>query len=219
MQNWNTTLLSQYANSPTLYGLLDTLNQAVDPSTDIQNFYSNLWNINTASGQGLNNWGQIVGVSRNLSVPIVATYFGFNEASGTPFGVNPLYSGPLATQTYTLSDKDYRSLIMLKAAANISTGAIPILNSLLSSLFGSSGRAYVQDTGSMTMRFVLDGFTPSTVQLAILTNAKVIPRSAGVKASVMVYPGQATTFGFSEAGGLPFGVGTFMSTTGISNVS
>jgi len=225
MQNWNQTLLSQYADSPTIVALINSINDAIDPSADLQNVYSNLWNISTAVGQGLNNWGQIVGVSRNLQVDVTPTYFGFNEAytiptklTGVqPFGQAPMYAGPLATQTYTLGDSDYRKLILVKAAANICNLTAHSINALLTQLFTGYGRAYVQDTGNMSQRYVFE-FTPTAVQLAIITNAKVIPRSAGVSAKVVLYPA-GSTFGFNEAGGAPFGSGTLFPSSGLQNVS
>lgn len=79
MQNWNETLLSQYCDSPTITGMLQSFNDAVDPSQDIANFYTNIWNVATAVGNGLDIWGQIVGVSRYLQIPSTP-YLGFEEA-------------------------------------------------------------------------------------------------------------------------------------------
>lgn len=220
MQNLTTTILSQYAASPTINAILASFNSAVDPATDISNVYANLWNINTAVGQGLNNWGQIVGVPRQLQVAFTPMYFGFNEAftiptelTGVqPFGQAPMYAGPLSTTTYTLGDSDYRTLILAKAATNISNLTASDINAILTSVYGASGRVYCQDAGGMSQRYVFE-FQPSPVQLAIIQNAKVIPRSAGVSASAIIYP--SGTFGFHEAGGLPFGSGTLFPTLGI----
>jgi Protein of unknown function (DUF2612) len=123
-----------------------------------------------------------------------------------------MYNGPLATQTYSLGDSDYRTVIMAKAAANVSNLTAPNVNVILNSIYSASGGVYVQDTGAMSQRYVFT-FQPSAVQLAIITNAKVIPRSAGVQASALIYP--SGTFGFNEASGTPFGSGTLFPTTGL----
>lgn len=225
MQNWSETLLSQYAASPTITALIESINDAIDPESDINAIYQNLFDISTAVGQGLDNWGQIVGVSRNLEVTQSPTYFGFQEAFTVPtettgvqpFGQAPMYNGPLSTKVYTLSNNDYRQLILVKAAANISNLTAASVNYLLTTLFKDYGRAYVQDTGGMSQRFVFE-FTPTAVQLAIITNSGVIPRSAGVLAKAIIYPA-GTTFGFNEGLGAPFGSGTFFSSSGIQNVS
>lgn len=225
MQNWTETLLSQYANSPTLYSIINSLNYAIDPASDIANLYSNTWNVKTAVGKGLDNIGAIVGVNRYLQVAVTPTYFGFHEAytiptqaTGVqPFGQAPMFNGPLANQTYTLGDSDYRTLIMAKAAANISNLTAQNINKILNSIYSGSGRVYVQDTGSMQQRYVFE-FQPTPVQLAIITNAAVIPRPAGVKTYALIYP-RGATFGFFEGGGVPFGSGTLFPTSGLTNAA
>ena len=86
-----------------------------------------IWNIQTADTYGLDVWGKIVVVSRQLTVTENKIYFGFNEASSDPilvddpqpFNQAPFYSGELLTSTVTLTNDAYRKLIMMKAAANI----------------------------------------------------------------------------------------------------
>jgi hypothetical protein len=193
MQNWQETLLSQYVSSPTLVALIEALNDAIDPATDLQKFYDNIWNVQTAVGYGLDVWGRIVGVDRVLQVSAQNIYFGFNEAflhsstqGSQPFNQQPFYSGPENTTSYALGDNDYRTLILAKAATNISDCSIPSINAILRYLFGSFGNAYVENTGAKTMNYRLN-FTPTNVQIAIFQNTNVIPRPAGVKAT-LVWP-------------------------------
>src|ERR1700688_4087243 len=127
MQNYLDTVLSQYANSPALMSLIESFNSAVDPSPNIDAFYDNVWNIQTAKGYGLQVWGRIVGVSNVLEIPGGTPFFGFEEAgtvSAAPFGQGAFYSGTQATQNYTLSDDAFRCLILIKALANISQSNI-----------------------------------------------------------------------------------------------
>lgn len=196
MINWDETLLSQYVDSPTLVGLLQSFNDATDPTIDIANFYSNIWNIATAVGNGLDIWGQIVGVSRYLQVS-ATNYLGFEEAytaptastGPQPFGQAPFGSGTVLTTTYTLADAQYRRLILVKAAANISNLSIPSINALLQAEFSTSdginpyGSAYVINSGSMSFQYHLT-FVPSAVQIAIINNSGVFPRPAGVSVSL-----------------------------------
>jgi len=190
MQNWDETLLSQYCASPTIKALLQSFNDAVDPVTDIANFYINIWNVNTAVGNGLDIWGQIVGVSRYLTTA-ATNYLGYQEANSVgseaqPFNQAPFYSGTLATNTFALTDDQYRRLILVKAAANISNLSVPSINTLLRAEFGTSdgtnpyGQAYVIDNLDMTFTYYLK-FVPSDLQLAIINNSGVFPRPAGVQ--------------------------------------
>jgi len=198
MINWDETLLSQYVDSPTLVGLLQSFNDATDPTIDIANFYSNIWNIATAVGNGLDIWGQIVGVSRYLQVSAPnLPYLGFEESytaptattGPQPFGQAPFGSGIALTTTYALADAQYRRLILVKAAANISNLSIPSINALLQAEFSTSdginpyGNAYVINSGSMSFQYHLT-FVPSAVQIAIINNSGVFPRPAGVSVSL-----------------------------------
>lgn len=225
MQNAIQTVASQYANSPTLLALIHNFDQYIDPAADLNNFYDTVWNVQTAQGFGLDIWGRIVNVSRELKVAGSLAYFGFKEAytaptasaGPQPLGQAPLYLGVPATQMYTLSDDAYRTLILTKALFNISDCSIASINQLLSRLFAGRGRCYVTDAGSMEMRFVFE-FALLPFEISILTQSGVMPRPAGVHARAMQIdvPG---TFGFSEGSGQPFGCGVFFNTSGMIDVN
>jgi len=196
MIQWDKTLLSQYCDSPTIKGMLQAFNDAVDPTADLAAFYYNIWNVATAVGNGLDIWGQIVGVSRYLQVA-ATPYLGFEEAytaptaatGPQPFNQDPFYNGVVSTNTFALSDTQYRQLIMVKAAANISDLSVPSINALLRAEFGVNngtdpyGPAYVQDLENMQFNYHL-GFIPNGAQIAIINNSGVFPRPAGVKANL-----------------------------------
>jgi len=197
MQNWSETLLSQYCDAPTITGLLDSFNSAVDPTGDIANFYLNIWDVYTAVGNGLDIWGAIVNVPRYLEIPSSPNYLGFEEAylvpyastGPQPFGQAPFFTSVSSTDTYALSDTVYRQLILIKAAVNIGNLAVPQINALLQRFFGASiegspyGIVYVIDTLNQGFTYHFD-FVPSAVQLAIVQNSGVFPRPAGVAVTV-----------------------------------
>lgn len=215
MQNVEQTILSQYANSPTLCALIQNMNQYIDPQADLDAFYDMVWNVETAKWFGLDIWGRIVNVSRMLRIPGAVTYFGFNEAytkataatGPQPWGQAPFYAGDLVTQTYQLADNAYRTLIYTKALSNISDCTAPSINQLLQNLFAGRGRCYVTDTGKMEMRLTFE-FALLPFEIAILTQSGAIPRPAGVYVRVMQVD-LATTFGFAEGSGQPFNQGVF----------
>ena len=213
MNNVEQTIISQYGNSATITQLIQNMNQYIDPSADINNFYSNVWDITQAQGFGLDIWGRIVNISRSLNIANNPIYFGFNEAlpGSYPFGDEPFYdnSAP-ATQVYLLGDDAYRKLILVKALANISATNASSINQLLQNLFAGRGRCYVNDLGNMSMRYTFE-FLLSSYEFAIVTQSGALPRPAGVSASLIntVLP----VFGFSEAG---VGYGNFADSTFIS---
>ena len=206
------TIISQYANSATIVQLVRNMNTYLDPRADFDAFFDFVWNVDTARGFGLDIWGRIVGISRELLIPDAPNFFGFNEATGSAhsFNESPFYDGtPAATQTYLLADDAYRKLILVKALANISASNAPAVNQLLQNMFAGRGRCYVNDLGGMALRYTFE-FDLTPYEFAIMTQSGALPRPAGVNASL--FQSALPLFGFSEAGAsaAPFGQGVFV---------
>lgn len=214
MKNYTDTIISQYANSPTITRLIDLYNAYIDLDDEIKAFLHDIWNIDTCNSFGLDIWGKIVGVSRFLKMPIRGEFFGFQGGDGTPFGVAPFYNETLQAST-PLDDENYRRLIKIKMLANITRCTIPDLNRILK-LVLPSVQGYVLEIAPMTAAYVIIGQL-STIDYAILTQTGVMPRPAGVNVRVIQID-PTTTLGFSEANGLltkyqNFGFGTFFNIT------
>jgi len=198
--DFEATVISQYANSPTILQLANNLNQYIDQSTNFANFYNYVWNVDTAVGFGLDIWGVIVGVSRLLNIPTGVDYVGFYQSTEsqpdqdwTPAGSdqppynNPpvggaMYTGYNATTAYLLPDDAYRQLILAKAFANICTTTAPAINQILQNLYGP-GAAFVLNTGPMAISYNLT-FAPTAIQSAILSQSGVIPTPPGVAVTI-----------------------------------
>jgi Protein of unknown function (DUF2612) len=191
MQDYRQTIISQYAQSPTLNQIITNLNNNIDPSAIIDDFYNMVWNVDTAQGYGLDVWGRIVGVGRVLQIS-ASKYFGFDEAttlSADPFEQSPFYGGQTINNNFILSDPGFRTLIYAKALANITDGSIRTLNQILTILFGGVGNAYVQDNRNMTLTYTFT-FTPTPVDVAIIQQSGVLPRPTGVQALYLAVPSQ-----------------------------
>jgi hypothetical protein len=193
MINVDRTIISQYANSPTIVGLVESMDDWIDPRANLDDFYNYVWNIDTAQGFGLDIWGRILGVGRTINVP-----------ADTP---NPGHY-TFTPGVLVLADDQYRQLLMVKALSNITDCTAGSLNKLLSKLFAGRGRCYVNDLGGMKMRFVFEFFL-QPFEYAILMTSGVTPGPAGVLLDVIqCVPTQ--TFGFAEAIQFqPFDQGTF----------
>jgi hypothetical protein len=187
------TIISQYANSPTIIQLIINMQAYLDPTENIEAFYDLMWNIDTAQGYGLDVWGRIVGVGRVLQIP-AGTYFGFQGptgASGTGFNQAIFYSGEPATSNYSLTDATFRALILAKAFYNICNGTIQAINQIMINLFGAngpfpvSGNSYCTDGENMTMTYSF-GAALSPLQSAIVNQSGVVPKPAGVSYTVVV---------------------------------
>jgi hypothetical protein len=210
------TEISQYANSSIIDALIDNLSAYIDQTQNFDAFYDNIWNVNTAVGIGLDIWGRIVGVTRNLTIA-VGNWFGFAEALPGPytFGQGAFYSGATLTSTYALSDNAFRTLIFAKAMANITNGSITAINAILRSLFPHRGNCYVIEgilssswfgfaesrnaqpfgqapfySGSPTLTGMqmsyVFQFALSPVEIAIVEQSGVLPKPTGVAASFFI---------------------------------
>lgn len=185
--DWQETIISQYANSDKLVALVGSFASACDQKADMDAFYDLLWNIQTATGYGLDVWGRIVVVNRTLEVN--SRYFGFDEGNENsdydPFNQSPFYSGGGTTTSYRLEDDAFRLLIYAKALANITYGSIPGINAILQLLFPMRGPVYVEDNGNMEMTYVF-GFVPTPVEVAIVETSNVMPRPTGVSVAYSI---------------------------------
>jgi Protein of unknown function (DUF2612) len=185
------TIISQYANSPIITGLVAAFDTWIDQTLDLDNFYDDIWNVTTAQGYGLDVWGRIVGVQRVVEIQ-QGQYFGFNEQQPTvqdfaPGGLGPFYTGVAATSAYSLSDQTFRTLIFAKAMANISNGSVASINAILRTLFVGRGNCYVVDGLNMTMQYVFR-FQLLPVELAIVEQSGVLPKPLGVASSITQLP-------------------------------
>ena len=187
MKDYLRTVISQYKDSPRILGLLEDFNAYFDPSANLRNLYDTLWNVQTASGYGLDVWGRIVGVQRYIQVSNAYGFFGFREALGTePFGSGVFYSGgPVigATQV-ALTDDAFRQLILLKALVNTTNCSAAMLNTVLAQLYRGRGRSFVIDNEDMTFTFRFE-FYLTPVDESILIQSGVLPRPAGVSYTIV----------------------------------
>lgn len=192
MIDLESTILSQFANSPSIVQLIQNMNAYLDPRANIDAFFDMLWNVDTAVGYGLDVWGRIVQVGRVLQIS-TGDFFGLQGpagASGLPFNQAIFYNGQTLTANYSLLDGPYRTLILAKALANICNATIPAINQILINLFGPNGllpvagNSYCTDGENMTMTYTF-GSTLDPIQEAIVFQSGVLPRPCGVSASVV----------------------------------
>jgi len=178
--NTDETLLSQYAQSPIIGQIINFFSQWLDPAARFNAYFSEVRDIISAGTYGLDVWGRILQVSRVLAVPD-DIYLGFSQDSyAKPFGFGIFYSGGRSSANVSLTNDAYRTLLLAKAALNITNGSAPSVNAILRALFG---QGYVKDNQDMTLVYHFDDpLTP--VQTAIIFQAGVLPKPAGVSFTV-----------------------------------
>lgn len=194
------TIISQYANSPIICGLIESLNDCLDPSKNIDDFYRTIWNLSTAEGIGLDIWGRILGISRYILITEK------NQFLGSSLSDKDLQNFKLNTN-YKMNDEMFRSMLFIKAYSNIIYCTAYHINQLLTNLFKKRGPAYYVKNGTMKARYVFE-FNLSAIEKAVLISADLLPRPTGVLIDYYE-PDITKTFGFIESGLAPFGEGAF----------
>lgn len=199
------TVQSQYADSLTLVAVVDAFAQRILPDADITLFFNEIFNIYSARGWGLDNWGRILGIGRIIQVSDNKV-FGFAGSGLQPFNQGTFTSHGV-TKAYALTDEAYRHLLLIKALANISSADAATLNVLLAQLFPGQ-TVYVLEVGTMAVRFVFEFFV-KPFERAIFQVPGLLTRGAGVETKMYEIP-KGSTFGFAGSGLQPFNQGTFL---------
>lgn len=177
---------SQYSASKKIMALAAGFQLRIDPGVDIELFYEKMFNIYTAEGFGLDNWGVILGIGRVIEGSAVLDCFGFDGSALHPFDQRPFMPDSNINNSgyFTLDDETFRLLLLYKALANISASDAATQNKLLSVLIdtgvgGFSGAAYVLEVDTMVIRWVFETFL-TLEQLAVFRVAGTLARGAGV---------------------------------------
>lgn len=192
------TVISQYANSPIICGLIEYANNNLDPEKEFKQFYDFYWNLETAQGVGLDFWGAVVGLSRFVEINDKTTFQGSSIASTE-------LKEQIAPTSYRMNDEMYKAMIYVKAMTNIIYATAPNINRILQILFKERGRAYFVKSGTMTARYVFE-FKLLDVEKAIVMS--LMPRPTGVLCD-FYEPEQFYTWGFNENELAPFGQAAF----------
>lgn len=181
MIGYQQTIISQYAQSPTIVQLIDNVNQWISPDVDFYNFTNWIWNIETARGFGLDILGRILGITRRFFVIQPDTYFGFDGSGAQPFDQAPFYNGASDADAVILNDDDYRRILLTKAFLNISPITALNINRALTMLFAGRGKCYVIDNQDMTIDYTFE-FVLSDLDKCIINT--LMPQIAGVSVTI-----------------------------------
>lgn len=188
---------SQYSNSPTIKQILLSLADNINPDADIDVFYQNIINIDSANGVGLDIWGTIVGAPRKLQL---------EEDS----------------KEIILNDDMYRNYIKFKMLANISPATLETLNKISYILYNNTSLsvANVQTEGTlangdfynttpMMVRFTWQTYEVTDQDRAIFMQGILFCLAAGVGWDLVII-NTDNVFGFAGSGLSPFNQGTFV---------
>ena len=199
------TILSQYSASPHILQLTRDFALRIDPAPDIDVFFEKIFNIETAQGWGLDNWGRILGIPRGVQVA-TTDWFGYFGSGLQPWNNAPFFNTMQATDNFLLTDEAYRQLLLYKAGANIGSSDAATINRLLSQIFPTYD--HVVDNGDMSIRAVFSDYL-QPVEIGILNTYGALNKASGVQwVYLSVNPDEV--FGFDDSDFQPFDQGVFM---------
>lgn len=185
---------SQYGASTTIKHILSAFRTEITALPDMDLFYKSIFDIDTATGVGLDIWGNILGIARNIT------------DSDTGFQI-------------TLQDVGYRRLLFYKALANIMESTPPALDRMIKLLFPEIDgfviivekqrfeNGVLFNSVPMYIRWVLPKFL-SNEERAIFKVAGKLCKGAGVGWD-MYSTDPDSVFGFDGGDWQPFNQGSF----------
>lgn len=208
-KDFQEVILSQYSTPPKLLGILESFGVTVDPSRDIYNFYTEIFDLDTCNDWGLHIWGVIVQAPRAIFL-LPDDFFGFRKTGFSPFNNDPFYNGQVSNNQIVLEREAYRALIYFKAMANIMSTRTPEMLKVLRKFFeirGYKGQVSIFETGTMEISIRV-GFTLNEIDRAILRIYWPFIRPGGVDMKIHEIDAD-NTFGFYGTGYQPFNQGVF----------
>lgn len=200
-------LLWQHNNATALETLLRRKQEwyDVNQSAFWQNWYADVFNLDTANEFGLSVW------SRILAVPLQVQVEGSREKEAFGFGVNHknFNNGNFArgqAGEQPLTREQSRLVLKLRYFQLVSRGAVTEINEWLSVLFEDQGTVFVVDSLDMTFATYFFGFEPDAQLRFILEKYDLLPRPAGVGVRFQVQVKPSWGFGTNH---LNFNNGNF----------
>lgn len=191
-------LLWQHDNAERLKTLI-TLKQAWYNNAYTQfwnNWFVDVFNIDTANSFGLAVWARILNVPLYVVSPPDENKraWGFGPSNAN---FNNGNFGNTKANNIGLTVEQRRLVIRLRYAQLTSRGAVPETNLLLKDLFGSMGSVYMIDNLDMTITYFFN-FQPSRQLLFVLQNFDLLPRPTGVKLLYKFQPKESFGYGIEH---------------------
>jgi len=181
----------QYSNSPNLKSLVNLTANSLLFTEDIS---ANYLSIQTASTEGLNNWGIILNQSRVVSYgevyPKVWGFFNGVPVTDTTTYPQNFYNANFYNRTYdvtiSLNDTQYRALLLLLYRKYTSNFSMSDLNSMIqqyATITGASGVPNVISTYNMQITYQFN-YTPLPYEQKLFYSSNFLPRPLGVALNI-----------------------------------
>ena len=184
------------------FATADNLNKLADELLPLltlnpEEFHRKYFDIDTCESDGLDNWGEILNLSRTIQITDATSgVFGFGKQSDYPipptgypqnfnngFFYNPDYEGD-TTNPVTLNDFQYRLVLKFRYRALTSNMSLYSINNIMNSLIvalNPTFKCFVYMSGFMQLTYKFN-FALQDWQKAIFKNRDILPVPAGITA-------------------------------------
>ena len=217
-KHYQDLLVSQWVNMPKARSTIKALTDCAVAdllALDIRDAFD----INTAVGVQLDDIGAIIGLGRDIYGAIVRPYMeladytdgdatygitDYTDSTINPTSVMWRYEYEYAA-FYSMSDDEYRALIILKRALNFSDNTLYGIQKFLTDFLGKDVTVY--DSQDMSIGYYISAAASRIAQLAASQN--LLPKPMGVLLTgVYSVPDSQKVFGFETADTINRGPGT-----------
>ncbi|MCD1124800.1 DUF2612 domain-containing protein [Jinshanibacter sp. LJY008] len=174
-------LLWEYNDAENLQALLQKKQNWYNgnQTTFWNDWYTNVFNLNTANAFGLSVWAII------LNIPLSVTPS--DQPSQHIFGLGQYNENfnngtfqSIDSEQITLSEEQTRLLLKLRYYQLTSRGTIPEMNHIIADIFGDTGGGYASDSYDMNLVTIFLNSTISQQYRFVLEKFDIFPRPAGV---------------------------------------
>lgn len=180
-------LLWQHDNATALRSLIESKQDwyNTNQATFWDNWYRDVFNVDTANDFGLAVWGRILNVGLGLQVDstIGIPHFGFGIYHRN------FENGSFARATsgeQALSTDQKRLIIRLRYYQLISRGTVVEINEAMARIFGDLGQVFVRDPLDMSKITYVFKFEPSSRIRLILDRMNLLPRPSGIGSEYVI---------------------------------
>ena len=200
--------------------LLDTLSLFIAELTEIQTEIFRMmatWNLDDATGWGLDVIGRIVGLDRPRVDATIFGYFGYAGA-GAPLsygdedlpevGGRYLSINSFDVGSVLMEDEDYRIHIRAKILKNQTSAKPEEVIEIIHTIFPDVPWAELHPQG-LASASITFGRLLSSIEIGLVTGTDLLPRPAGV--SIAYAHATGVPFGYAGSPGSAYGAGAYAS--------
>ncbi|RQT08960.1 MULTISPECIES: DUF2612 domain-containing protein [Burkholderia cepacia complex] len=170
LEDYTALITSEHAPRPKFVAVVDTLVAPVVDQINVLAGMTGLFDLDVAIGDQQDVLGEWIGLSRDISTPLVGVYFSF-DVDGLGFD-HGAWKGPYDPETglVSLDDETYLMTLRAKIAANHWDGTLDAAADIIETLAPAGTLVFIQDNCDMSITIGVAGKQPSALYAALLKN-------------------------------------------------